>query len=159
MRCRECAKPIVFATAVLLDRLSKAWAAAVLKPQAAQTFGWDGVIRLRYAENTGAAFSMLSGRHLILIIVTLLLLCGILVYMWKNRPQGLGSWGLWLILAGGFSNVFDRIAYGYVVDMIEPLFMRFAVFNLADTWVCVGIVMMLISAFLGGGRRAVGVDD
>ena len=162
MRCRGVAKGIVFTLAIFADRLSKAWAMAVLSPLAERNIllnripqlCWDGVVRLRYAENTGMAFSMFSGGRWLLIAVTLLLLCGIVLYAWKNRPRGLAAWGITLILAGGVSNVFDRIAYGYVVDMIEPLFVRFAVFNLADTWICVGVGLVLISAF-SGGRKGV----
>ncbi len=146
------------AAAALLDRLSKAWAAAKLAGGADNMTARPieivpGVARLRYAENTGAAFSMFSDRGWPLIAVTALVLALIAFWLIAKRPGGLADWGLALVLAGGLSNLYDRIVYGYVVDFIEPTFVRFAVFNLADTWVCVGAALTLIGLWTKERRK------
>ena len=48
-----------------------------------------------------------------------------------------------LIFAGGLGNLIDRIAYGYVIDFIEPLFIHFPVFNFADCCITVGAFMLI----------------
>ena len=142
----------VMAGALLLDRLTKAWAVQVLKPMAELGVApgggialWPGVVQLRYAENTGAAFSLFAGGGWLLIAVTAVLLVLLAGYLTVRRPRGCMAWGMGLILAGGASNFYDRVAFGYVVDFVEPAFVRFAVFNLADVWVCAGVLLVAIA--------------
>ena len=53
-------------------------------------------------------------------------------------------WGLALVLAGAIGNLFDRIAYGYVIDMIEVTFIEYPVFNLADNMVVIGTALFAL---------------
>ena len=71
---------------------------------------------------------------------------------------GLFRAGLWLIAGGGLGNLYDRLAYGRVIDFLEPAFVRFAVFNVADVCVCVGAALAMLSVVLGElrGRKSHG---
>ena len=130
--------------AVVADRLSKAWASAQLPGQPAFRM-LPGVLHLTYAENTGAAFSSLRGQTVLLAALTLVLVAAVTGYLLlKPRQPRCLRIGLWLIVAGGLSNLFDRIAYGYVIDFIEFAFVRFAVFNIADVCICLGAALAVL---------------
>ncbi len=103
------------------------------------------ILGLRYARNTGMAFSMLSGKTVVLIGVTsvALLYLSYLIFI-KKYGTKLERFFLLLILAGGIGNLIDRIFQGYVVDFFDFLFMNFAVFNMADVYVCVGIGLYFV---------------
>ena len=109
---------------------------------------WDGVFHFTHIRNTGMAFSMLEGGRWFFLVMTLaafVLLAVCLKKKWVTHPVGL--WALALIAGGAVGNLIDRVLYGYVVDMIEVEFMRFAVFNVADCAVCVGAALLVIYAF------------
>ncbi len=138
-----------------LDRLTKVWAEQSL------TGAPDiipGVIGLRLARNTGVAFSMFSGARAITVVFTSAVLLGIIVYLFcEKRPSVLGRTGragLWFFVAGGLGNLYDRLAYGYVVDMLEFRFMNFAVFNVADISVCLGAALAALGYILAERARA-----
>ena len=105
----------------------------------------SGVIGLRYAENRGIAFSLLSGYPRLLGVVSLMLIAA--GYLWLRKKK-LGSFpltGLALMAGGAAGNMIDRLISGYVPDMIETLFVRFPIFNIADSCLTVGCVMLIIS--------------
>ena len=126
--------PLVIAA----DRLSKAWAASTL-PGRGSVKALPGLLNWHYAENTGAAFSSLSSMTGLLSLITLILVAAVCAFLLR-RPDWRGPlrYGLWMLAAGGASNLFDRVVYGHVVDFIEFAFVRFAVFNIADVFICVG---------------------
>lgn len=124
--------------AIAADRVTKLWAAA----ETPRFEVIPGIIGVRFAKNTGAAFSMLSSLPWLVSALSIALVIAITVLLIADKK--LDKWtrlGLWLVVAGGLGNVYDRLAYGYVVDFIEVLFMDFAIFNAADIWVCCGAVL------------------
>ena len=129
---------------ILADRLSKAWAVRTL-PERGAVPALPGLINWHYAENTGAAFSALSGQTGLLSLLTLLLIAALCAYLLRrpDRPWSMRL-GLWMLAAGGLSNLYDRVFYGYVVDFIEFAFVRFAVFNAADVGVCIGAALSVL---------------
>lgn len=133
---------------VAFDQFTKYLAVQHLKDATPVTL-IPGVAQLRYAENTGMAFSMFSGARWVFIALTLLVCAGILWYLFSNRCQSLwGYWSLGVIAAGGIGNLIDRVANAYVVDFIEPTFMNFAVFNIADSAVTLGACSFVIYVLL-----------
>lgn len=146
----------VAAPALLADRLTKLWAAAI-RPARELI---PGVVALRYAENTGAAFSALSGATWLVSGLSVALILAVTALL--AADDKMSRWarlGLWLVVAGGLGNLYDRLAYGYVVDFIELLFMNFAIFNVADICVCCGAVMAVAALFVqdaGGKKRTEG---
>ena len=101
-------------------------------------------IGLSYAENTGAAFSMLSDSTMLLSVITLVIIIGGIAFMFfmKTRNIIIDVCAA-LILAGGAGNLVDRFAQGYVVDYIKTLFIDFPVFNFADILVVVGCFTLM----------------
>ena len=131
-----------------LDQIIKLWAVRVLQPMGAMPL-IPHVVELRFVLNQGMAFSLLSGRQLFLIVATSAAL--ILVAYWlffRSRNNRLQQAALILVLGGGIGNLIDRVLNGQVVDYINPLFMRFAVFNFADICVCVGVALWVLEIFL-----------
>lgn len=101
-------------------------------------------VQFRYAENTGMAFSMLSGGRWLFIGLTLVVCVGVLWYMFSNRCKSLWLyWSMGVVVSGGLGNLIDRALYGFVVDFIEPIFIDFAVFNIADCAVTCGAVVLI----------------
>ena len=101
-----------------------------------------GVLALTCAENTGMAFSLLSGYSWLLgMLSALCILVGWLVL----RRYILGTISriaAMLMLGGAVGNMIDRLLRGYVVDMFEVLFVDFAIFNVADAALCVGTALL-----------------
>ena len=97
------------------------------------------LLDLTYVQNTGAAFSMFSEHTWALALLSLVM--SVLLALALRRElfrHPLGKLTLTLLLAGAVGNLIDRAFRGFVVDMFNVLFMRFAVFNVADICVVVG---------------------
>lgn len=116
-----------------------------------------GVIRLLYAENTGAWGSMGSNwsptlRMLFLIVLPLLVLIGMLIYSIFNRDiPKLDLWSYCFIVSGGLGNLIDRIRFGYVVDMLwmgfDYPYAHTNVFNIADVAIMTGFGLLLLTQY------------
>ena len=133
---------------VILDQIIKLWATAVLAPAGTMPL-IPGVVELRYYLNDGAAFSSFSGQQLFLIVFTSLAMLAIVAYLLIKRPaRKLECWAWALVLAGGLGNWIDRVFNHQVVDYINLLFVRFAIFNLADVLVCTGIGLLILNLIL-----------
>lgn len=132
---------------VALDQAVKAWV-TVRIPHGGVVPVWPGVFHLTNIHNSGMAFSMLEGGRWFFLVVTLLAFC-VLAYVLKKKwiTHPLGLWALAAIAGGAVGNLIDRVRFGYVVDMIEVEFMRFAVFNVADCFVVCGAILLVIYAF------------
>ena len=97
------------------------------------------LLDLTYVENTGAAFSLFSDHTWILALISLVMSVLLAIAVWKPLfRHPFGRTALALLLAGAVGNLIDRVFRGFVVDMFNVLFMRFAVFNVADICVVVG---------------------
>ena len=130
------------------DQLIKLWASNVLQPVGAMPL-IPHVVELRFVLNQGMAFSLLSGKQLFLIATTsVALLLVAYALFFRSRGKYLQQAALILVLGGGIGNLIDRVLNGEVVDYINLLFMRFAVFNFADICVCVGVALWVLVIFL-----------
>lgn len=128
---------------VAFDQITKYFASLKLADGSVAKF-IPGVVQLKYAENTGMAFSMLSGARWVFIALTVVVCVGVFYYLFSNRCKNLWLyWSLGVILSGGIGNLIDRIRFGYVVDFIEPTFVNFAIFNIADCAVTCGAVVLV----------------
>ncbi|HRE84020.1 MAG TPA: signal peptidase II [Opitutaceae bacterium] len=142
----------ILATSVfVLDQLTKAWINHRLplgtygRPGAIPVI--DGFFYLVHVGNTGAAWSMFSGRSVMLAMLALITLGAI--YVWrralslKTRPVQI-SFGL---LCGGIvGNLVDRLVHGHVIDFLDFHFGSYVypTFNIADSGICVGVAIYLI---------------
>lgn len=137
------------AALVGIDQWIKLWAIANLQGQSARPFlqiGSFDWMHLRYLENNGAAFSMLSGNRGFLIVFPCIMIA--VCFYALHRLGKTHRWlyaALPLIAAGGIGNLIDRMFRGgKVVDYFDFQLCNFAVFNFADICVTVGVIVMLI---------------
>jgi signal peptidase II len=137
---------------LLLDQATKLWVDASMALY--QTIEVNSFFQLTYLRNTGAAFSFLSdaGGWQRWFFVALALIVSIVITIWVSRLPATGRWmaiSLTLILGGALGNVIDRIAYGYVIDFIDIFYQgwHWPAFNIADSAICIGVVMMLVDSF------------
>ncbi|MBP3634555.1 MAG: signal peptidase II [Oscillospiraceae bacterium] len=121
---------------------------------------WDGVFHLTYLRNTGMAFSLLEGGRWFFLVLTaaaLALMVLAVVKKWIDHPVGL--WSLAAIAGGAVGNLIDRVSLGYVIDMIEVEFIRFPVFNVADSFVVCGAIGLVIYTFFFDKPKKENADE
>ncbi|QHT60371.1 signal peptidase II [Paenibacillus lycopersici] len=136
---------------LVVDFLSKKWVEHNLALyETKQVIG--NFFILTSIRNKGAAFSILQEKRILFLLITLVVVCGIVWYMRKNRHSGkvLLLSGLGLVLGGAVGNFIDRALYGQVVDFLQFTFGSyvFPIFNLADSGICVGVALILLDALL-----------
>ena len=111
------------------------------------------VLGITYVQNTGAAFSSFPNATMVLagisLLVSLLLILAILL---RGVRHPFGRFTLMLLLAGAVGNLIDRAVMGYVTDMVQVLFVKFAVFNLADVFVVTGAILLVLYVIFGWDR-------
>lgn len=131
--------------ATVLDQLSKLWVVGNI-PLYGEIPVLSGVFHLTYAQNTGAAWSMLSGMQWLFLGIFLVFTLGIVWEFSKKRWPftTFDRWCIAVVYAGGLGNIIDRIRLGYVVDMIEVEFINFPVFNLADCCITCGCIALVV---------------
>ena len=136
---------IVTILLILLDQGTKLWALGSLKPIHNMTLV-EGFMDLTFVENRGVAFGMFSGQRWFILVLTVVIV-GILVYFYRTLPAKKEYTpvraSLILVLAGAIGNIIDRVFRGYVVDFFEFTFFDWPVFNVADIYVVVGVILML----------------
>ena len=104
-----------------------------------------GVLAFTYAENTGMAFSLLSGQPWLLGVLSAACILAGWVALRRYRLGTLSRIAAMLMLGGALGNMIDRFLRGFVIDMFRTLFMEFAIFNVADAALTVGTVLMAVS--------------
>ena len=137
-----------------LDLWLKSWAVSHLQGQPPRVL-IEGLLGLTYFENPGAFFGFLGGvdgARWLLSGLKAIILVGLLWY-YSRLPNEPRFWlmrvPIILVFTGGVGNLLDRLFLGIVRDMLEFLFMRFAIFNLADVYVTVGVfVLMFVGLFV-----------
>ena len=141
---------------LIADRLCKMWTMRIPAHH-----GWveiiPGILTFGYAENRGMAFGLAQGRGWLLIGATSIIIVALILYLLfhPDEPRLLRT-GLWLLIGGGLGNLYDRIAYGYVLDFIRLDFIDFPLFNIADIAVCTGVGLAALSIVLMEKRRRKG---
>ena len=135
---------LLFLLSVTIDRFLKIYTVNVVKPQYSIPVIKD-FLHLTYVENRGAAHGILQGGVPVFIVVTIIVIVGVLFFLIKYKPKNrLFLSAIALILGGAVGNLIDRAVNGFVVDMIEVRFIRYPLFNLADSSVVIGTVLLSI---------------
>jgi signal peptidase II len=111
-------------------------------------------LNITYVHNTGAAFSFLSsaGGWQRWFFVVIAVVAVVILTVWLKRLEPDEGWlalSLSLILGGAIGNLYDRIAYGYVIDFLDTYYQQWhwPVFNIADSAISVGVVILLLDTF------------
>ena len=125
---------------VAADQALKLWTVANLDLYESAPL-LPGIVELKYIQNTGGGFSILTGHTWLLAALTVVLMA-VLAYLMVKKvfTHPLAVWTLTLIIGGGLGNLIDRVRLGYVVDMFNLQFMRYPVFNIADIFVVCGAI-------------------
>ena len=136
---------LLYAAALLVmiagDQALKGWTVSHLELGESTPF-IPAIMQLTRVHNYGAAWSSLSGKTVLLIAVTAVMMIAVAVLLLRRvvrHPLGVSA--CLLILGGGIGNIVDRIRLGYVVDMFDLLLFSYPVFNLADCFVVVGAIL------------------
>lgn len=137
---------VIMILCVVLDQVTKIAAVEKLAPIGTFPLIQD-IFHFTYVENRGAAFGMLADHRWVFMILSTAAIAAMLVWLFIEKPK---SWWIRIstafVIAGGIGNMIDRIGRGYVVDFIDCRFIDFYVFNVADSFVCVGCGMFLAAA-------------
>lgn len=107
-------------------------------------------IACSHVRNTGAAFSSMQGQQALLNAAALLMVAGVAVCVREMDLPTPVCLCLSGVAAGGVSNMIDRIADGAVTDFIEPTFVDFAIFNVADCFIVVGTIVFVVYVLTAG---------
>ena len=139
-----------------LDQLIKYWVVNTL--EVGEEIDLLPFLSLHHARNPGIAFSMLSSvSDWGLIALTLCIICFV-IWLWKNAgpEKSLSRFGFLLVIGGAIGNLIDRIRFHYVIDYIsfhiDGVF-SFAIFNLADSFITVGAVLIVLDELLHWKRE------
>ena len=108
----------------------------------------NNFLRIKYVQNTGAAFSLFKEHTTILILVSILLLVLVYNLMFSYKETKLNNLSFGLIIGGIIGNLIDRIFFQCVRDFIDINIFNFPIFNIADMAIVFGIVLLLISSFM-----------
>ncbi len=132
---------MIMAGVIFLDQLSK-WL-TVINLDFGESFPLiENVFHFTYVRNTGAAFSIFNepDERWIFMSISTVALVALSIYLWFNRKKGaLLCVALSFIIGGGIGNMIDRCLLKYVIDMLDFRLINFAVFNVADSFVCIGV--------------------
>lgn len=126
-----------------LDRVAKILTKIFVEPVGSVTV-IENIFSFSYVENRGAAHGILQGQYWLLIPITIIVCFVVILFLIKNygRTSKLLRVSTGLILAGAFGNLFDRIFYGYVIDMMQVTFIEYPVFNPADNMLVIGVILL-----------------
>ena len=139
----------IAALIIAADQITKTLAVKYLEPIGDVPL-WKGVFHLTYVENEGAAFGMLADIPWLFMIISMIAIAALTVYLivTRRRRDLLIPIALALICGGGIGNMIDRISFGYVVDFLNVELINFPVFNIADSFVCIGAPLLFIAVLL-----------
>jgi signal peptidase II len=106
------------------------------------------VLSVYYSENNGAAWSIMSGKVIMLIILSLFFLGILILFSCKFKEKNVFySICYSFIIGGALGNLIDRIVLSYVRDFVKVDFFNFPIFNLADSFLVLGVLMFCVFIF------------
>ena len=133
------------------DQLTKIYAEIALKGQPSLTI-IKNFFYLTYAENNGAAWSILRGQLTFFIITGIIaLVC--FIYWYLKTGRVLSQFALSLIIAGTIGNMIDRLYRGSVRDFLDFYIFTydFPIFNIADSCLTIGVILMILDIMIEEG--------
>ena len=157
-------------SAILFVLVAAAWFALDVATKGWVSGGWQegdvvtgpilGLVRFHLVHNTGMAWGMFGDSTFALGVLSLAVCAAATAYLFafSKRPNTLETTGIALVVAGGLGNALDRFTLGYVVDFIEPVFIDFPVFNVADIGVTCGFAIFLAGMALAWRREDRALD-
>ncbi len=145
---------ILIAAVLLIDQITKYCSELLLTPLGTSFPLIPNVLQFTSAHNTGAAWGMLPGFRWLFLPITFFV-CALIVYaLAKNRSRltVLSRVTLSLLFAGAVGNAIDRVLFAYVRDFIDFCLINFPIFNIADSSLTIGCILLILDAFIGKER-------
>jgi len=143
---------------VVADLASKSAAQAHLgRPLPRSVVVIPNVLNFTYRENPGGPFSLLAGTHWSWLLGPLALVATAGVLWWVMCSQlrsRLEALACAFIVGGALGNIVDRLRLGVVRDFLDLTCIHWPVFNLADTFICIGVALLLWELLVGGQRTS-----
>ena len=140
---------------IILDQISKVLISTTLDLYESINI-IPNFFKLTYTRNFGAAWSIMQNKRLFLVIVTIIALIFIFYLIYKEKKLTKFKMIYYGFLIGGiFGNFIDRISCGYVIDFLDfNIFgYNFPVFNISDSFIVIGVIMILLENFVGGEKH------
>lgn len=135
-------KAFIVVFIVVLDQLTKYLAKTYLEPVGSIPL-IRNVFHFTYVENRGAAFGILQNQRWLFIVLTVVISAVIAYYLFFRNPENMVlTVALSMILGGAIGNLIDRVRLGYVVDMLHFVLIDYPVFNVADSFVVIGTILL-----------------
>lgn len=138
---------------LVADQVTKMWVVQYFGVESLRppvpVFG--DILTLYYVQNTGVAFSMFEGQNIKFVLIALAF--GLICYLYWRFRESASIWlrlGFALVLGGACGNLLDRVARGFVVDFVHfqiPGVFNFAVFNVADSAITVGVIVIALCLY------------
>lgn len=141
--------PLIILVAFISDRISKEW--IIKKLFTGESIEILPFFQITYVENTGMAFGFGQNKNFYFILISIVLIVFLLITHHKSRTdkQTLIKSALALVIGGALGNLYDRIAYGSVIDFLDFFVgsYHWPAFNIADSCVCVGAFLFFLSHY------------
>lgn len=128
---------VIAVVIILLDQLTK-----ILMINKQLTI-IPNLLEFTYTENTGVAFGIANSKIFLIILVSILILGIIVKFIKETQTDKNILLSLYFIIAGGISNLIDRIFRGYVIDFIDINILNFPNFNIADICITLGVFVLI----------------
>jgi len=138
---------VIIVAGIVVDQLFKNWIVSSI-PYESQKTVINGLLSLTYLKNNGAAWSILQGQQWLFNILTPIAVLVALYFLWRKNSELFYNIALSLIVAGALGNFIDRLRQGFVVDMFQLDFINFPIFNIADSMLSIGFVVLILAIIL-----------
>ena len=110
-----------------------------------------GFVQLTYFQNMGIAFGFLQNHHWVPMVVNPIIVIGLIVVLARGIfPGKIQRWAMVAVIAGAVGNLIDRFVHGFVIDMFQFTFVRFAIFNIADVFITLGGIVWAAAYVIEG---------
>ena len=128
---------------LLIDQLSKGLISLYIPLN--ESFKLTNFLSITYVHNIGAAFSILKGARWLFIILGIIALNVIYIFFIKDKKLNNFEIIIYaLMLSGIIGNIIDRVLYGYVIDFIDITLFNFAIFNFADSFIVISVILLVV---------------
>ena len=128
---------------LLIDQLSKGLISLYMNLN--ESFKLTNFLSITYVHNIGAGFSILQGARWLFIILGIIALNIIYIFFIKDKKLTNFEIIIYaLMLSGIIGNIIDRVLYGYVIDFIDITLFNFAIFNFADSFIVISVILLVV---------------
>lgn len=110
----------------------------------------DGFFNITYVNNYGAAFGIMDGKVIFIVVVSVLIFAYLIYEIRKEAHSKLITTSISFVIGGLLGNLFDRVLYGHVIDFFDFNFFGhdFAIFNVGDSFIVIGTILLAIGFLL-----------